>query len=134
MVRYTDSLKGVTPGMLVGFFEGWKSPHDPETHLDILRRSDFIILAFDSGNRKVVGFVTALTDHVQAAFIPLLEVLPAYRGRGIGTQLVKRMLKKLERIPAVDLTCDPAMQAFYARFGMLPSRGMVLRKYDRRVG
>lgn len=77
----------------------------------------------------MVGFVTAISDGVQSAFIPLLEVLPSYRGKGIGTELMFRILKKLGRIPAIDLTCDPGLQGFYARFGMVPSVGMVIRSY-----
>jgi hypothetical protein len=31
-------------------------------------------------NGRVIGFITAVTDKVLSAYIPLLEVLPAYRG------------------------------------------------------
>lgn len=129
MIQYADSVQGITVQMLQGFFDGWKRPHSPEGHLTILKNSDHVVLALDSEVGKVVGFVTALTDGVQAAFIPLLEVLPAYRGKGIGSALMSEMLKKLRGIPAIDLTCDPSLQAFYARLGMVPSVGMVIRDY-----
>ncbi len=129
MIDYRDTTDGITPEMLRGFFLGWKKPHDPETHLRILRGSDFVILAVDSEAHKVVGFVTAITDHVQAAFIPLLEVLPEYQRRGIGTELMRRTLQKLGSIPAIDLTCDASMQGFYKRLGMRPSTGMIIRNY-----
>jgi GNAT superfamily N-acetyltransferase len=73
--------------------------------------------------------VTALTDGIQAGFVSLLEVLPAYRHQGIGSVLVTTILQKLKGIPAIDLTCDPELQRFYARFGMIPSVGMVIRDY-----
>lgn len=129
MIQYADSVKGITTEMLQGFFEGWKRPHSPEGHLTILKNSDHVVLAIDPEAEKVIGFVTALTDGVQAAFIPLLEVLPAYRSRGIGSALMSKMLKKLRGIPAIDLTCDPSLQDFYARLGMVPSVGMVIRDY-----
>jgi len=129
MIEYTDSVENVTPDMLTGFFAGWKTPHTPERHLTILENSDHIVLAIDPEKGKVVGYITALTDHVQSAFISLLEVLPDYGRKGIGTQLVSRMLEKLKGIPAVDLTCDPKMQRFYSKFGMTPSAGMVIRRY-----
>jgi ribosomal protein S18 acetylase RimI-like enzyme len=100
-----------------------------EEHRDILRNSDYVVLALDTETGRVAGFVTALSDHVQAAFIPLLEVLPEYRRRGIGGELVSRLLKKLDGLPCVDLTCDPDVQPFYAKFGMMKSVGMVLRSY-----
>lgn len=86
------------------------------------------MLAIDERSGHVIGFVTALTDGVQAAFIPLLEVLPDYRERGIGSELMRQVLERLGDIPAVDLTCRPEMQTFYARFGMQPSVGAVLRR------
>ena len=129
MIRYIDSLDGVSADMLQGFFDGWARPRTPAEHMKILEGSDHIVLAIDTDTGRVVGFVTALTDGVQAAFIPLLEVLPAYRKRGIGTALVTRMLDKLKGIPAIDLTCDPDLQCFYTRFGMAPSTGMVIRDY-----
>jgi ribosomal protein S18 acetylase RimI-like enzyme len=129
LIDYRDSTDGITPAMLRGFFREWKKPPDPETHLQILRGSDFVILALDNEAHKVVGFVTAITDHVQAAFIPLLEVLPEYQRRGVGTELMRRILQKLESVPAIDLTCDASMQGFYNRLGMCPSTGMIIRNY-----
>lgn len=129
MIAYTRSIEGITPDMLGGFFEGWKRPRTPEDHLSLLENSDHIVLAVDTDRHRVVGFVTALTDSVQAAFIPLLEVLPGYRGQGIGSALMSRMLDRLQGIPAIDLTCHPEMQKFYAKFGMVPSVGMVIRNY-----
>jgi ribosomal protein S18 acetylase RimI-like enzyme len=129
MIKYTDSVEGITSEMLSGFFAGWRKPRTPEEHLRILRNSDYVVLAVDGERDRVVGFITALTDGVQSAFIPLLEVLPDYRGQGIGSELVSRMLKKLEPIPALDLICDPDVQGFYARFGMTRSVGMSIRRY-----
>lgn len=128
-LRYQDTLEGVTPDVLHGFFSGWQHPHTPETHLRILEGSDHVLLAIDDDKERVVGFVTALSDHVQAAFIPLLEVLPEYRGQGVGSELMRRMLTKLEGTPAIDLTCAPELQSFYLRFGMSLSTGMILRNH-----
>jgi len=129
MIKYTDSTNNITPEMLKGFFHGWKKPHTPEGHLKIFKNSDYIVLAVDTETHRVVGFITALTDKVQSAFIPLLEVLPDYRKQGIGTALVSRMLEKLREIPAIDLTCDVELQKFYSRFGMIQSVGMIIRNY-----
>jgi len=129
MIEYRDSLDGIDVGMLQGFFVGWKTPHTPDRHLEILTNSNHVLLAIDTEKNMVVGFITALSDHVQSAFIPMLEVLPEYQGRGIGTSLTRMMLEKVEHIQAIDLTCDKHLQPFYERFGMLKSVGMVIRKY-----
>ena len=130
-IRYTTSLRGIDARMLTGFFEGWRVPPSPRKHLRILRGSAHVVLAIDVTRRHVVGFVNALADGAQSAFIPLLEVLPDCRGKGIGRQLVRRMLHSLRHYPCIDLTCDPALQAFYERCGMRRSTGMVIRDYRR---
>jgi len=130
-VNYRTSVAGVTPAMLVGFFEGWAAPPTPEDHLRMLAGSDHVVLAVDDERERVVGFVAALTDGVRAAFIPLLEVEPDWRGRGVGTELMRRMLDQLSAYSAIDLTCDPELQPFYARLGLQPSVGMCLRDYTR---
>jgi ribosomal protein S18 acetylase RimI-like enzyme len=131
MIVYADSLDGITPDHLRGFFVGWPDPPTPQRHLDLLRGSAEIVLAVDTDAARVVGFITAISDGVLAAFIPLLEVLPAYQGQDIGSELVRRMLEKLAHLYAVDLICDTSVQPFYARFGMQPYTGMIRRRYDR---
>jgi GNAT superfamily N-acetyltransferase len=128
MIDYTDSLVGIDPRNLDGFFVGWPHPPSPETHLRLLAGSDYVVLALDAETGRVIGYVTALTDGVISSFIPLLEVLPAYQGRGIGQGLMTRMLERLSDLPNVDLLCDPDVMPFYERFGMKPVGGMVLRR------
>ncbi len=134
MILYTDALDGITPDHLRGFFVGWPNPPSPETHLRLLAGSDHVLLAIDRASDRVVGFVTAITDGVLAAYIPHLEVLPEHQGRGIGTELMRRMLAKLDAFYMIDLLCDPDLQPFYARLGMRPVPGMAVRNYDRQSG
>jgi predicted N-acetyltransferase YhbS len=82
----------------------------------------------------VVGFITAITDGVLAAYIPLLEVLPEYQGRGIGKTLVRMLLKRLDGIYMIDLLCNPDLQPFYSEFGMRAMSGMAVRNYAAQGG
>jgi ribosomal protein S18 acetylase RimI-like enzyme len=127
-VRYTASLRGITADHLSGFFVGWPQPPSPETHLRILAGSDHVLLAIDDASGQVIGFINALSDGTLSAFIPLLEVLPEYQGRGIGSELVRRMLARLEGLYGVDLVCDDDLRPFYERFDMFAVTGMVLRR------
>ncbi|TVQ53885.1 MAG: GNAT family N-acetyltransferase [Phycisphaerales bacterium] len=133
-VIYVDSLDGVTPGMLDGFFDGWPAPPSPETHLRILRGSAHVVLAVDRSAGRVVGFVNALSDGVISAYLPLLEVLPAYRRLGIGRELVTRMLHKLEDHYMIDIVCDPDIVPFYERLGFARGTAMMQRNYNRQSG
>lgn len=134
MISYARSMDGVASGKLRGFFEDWPNPPSPETHLEILKGSDYIVLALDDSTGSVVGFITAISDGVLSAYIPLLEVLPEYRGRGIGSELMGRMLRRLDGLYMVDLVCDPELRPFYERFGLGGGTGMMLRSFDRQSG
>jgi len=127
-IEYTTSLDGVAPEHLQGFFEGWPKPPSPERHLEVLKGSYRVVLARETGARQVVGFVNAISDGVLYAFVPLLEVLPTHRERGIGTELVRRLFDELGDFYAVDLMCDPELQGFYERLGMHRAVGMVIRR------
>lgn len=130
-LEYMASLDVLDESMLTGFFEGWASRPSPQTHLRILRGSTHVVLARDIESRRIVGFINAISDGVNSAFIPLLEVLHDYRSRGIGSELVKRMLDLLRDYPCIDLCCDPELQSLYSKLGMTPSVGMLIRDYGR---
>ena len=129
MVKYYDNNYDVTEKQLEGFFVGWRSPLTVEQHRKLLYGSTHFVVAVDCETNQVVGFVTALSDGVISSFIPLIEVLPNYQRKGIGTRLIEEMLTRLNDITNVDLTCDIELQPFYERFKMLKSNGMILRKY-----
>ena len=129
MIEYRTTLEGINEAQLEGFFVGWRSPISPSQHLTILQNSTHVVLAYDTERDKVVGFINALSDKVNFAFIPMLEVLPEYQRQGIGRELMERMLKELEPIACIDLMCDEDMQTWYEKLGMLRSHGMVIRKY-----
>lgn len=129
MIEYTSELETVTAADLDGFFAGWPKQPSPDRHLELLRASDHVVLAREGA--KVVGFVTAISDGVLSAFIPLLEVLPEYQGRGVGTELMRRLLTELSHLYMVDLSCDDELEPFYRRLGLQRlDRGMGVRNRD----
>lgn len=129
MITYCTSLDGISTEMLTGFFVGWPKPPSSETHLRLLQQSYRVVLAVDDQNNHVVGFINAISEGVLSAYIPLLEVLPEYQRQGIGDELAQRMLKLLDNLYMIDLTCDRRLQKFYERFGMRSSTGMMIRNY-----
>jgi ribosomal protein S18 acetylase RimI-like enzyme len=132
-VQFTTSLDGIDESMLVGFCVDWPSPMSPATHLRLLHGSHRVVLALDED--RVVGFVTAISDGVLSAYIPLLEVLPTWKGRGIGTELVRRMLDELSDLYMVDLLCDDDVAPFYERIdGMIRVGGFCVRNYAAQRG
>ena len=134
MIEYLYTAEKIEPDQLHGFFVGWPNPPSPETHLRLLRHSDRIVVAIDTTNNKVIGFITAITDNVLAAYIPLLEVLPEYQRQKIGATLFSKMVEQLKKFYAVDLLCDADLQSYYEQLGLRRATGMFMRNYDRQSG
>ncbi|ANF98583.1 acetyltransferase [Paenibacillus bovis] len=120
--------------MLKGFFADWPKHPDEETHLELLKNSYQIVLAIDEQIQQVVGFITAISDGVLSAYIPLLEVLPEYQNQGIGSELIRRMLAELDGIYMIDLMCDRELQPYYSKQGLHLATGMVHRNYAAQTG
>ncbi len=134
MIDYRSAVSGIESSQLEGFFEGWPDPPSPETHRRILEQSDEVVLAIERESGLVLGFITAISDRVLTAYIPLLEVRVEYRGRGIGSELVRRMLARLDDLYVIDLCCDAELQFYYEKLGMNRSLGMSIRNYGRQSG
>jgi ribosomal protein S18 acetylase RimI-like enzyme len=131
VIEYLEDVTGITADQLRGgFFEGWLSPPNPEMHLRHLRGAEIAIAALDDSTAQVIGFVTAIGDGAMVAFIPLLEVLPAYRGRGIGEELVRLVLARLRGRYSVDLVCDAGLVPFYERLGGVEGTAVMWRFRD----
>jgi ribosomal protein S18 acetylase RimI-like enzyme len=134
MIEYTDSVEGITEDQLRGFFVGWPNPPNPEVHLQMLQRSDKVVLSVDTTSGMVVGFITAITDGVLAAYIPFLEVLPAYQHQKIGKTLVEKILEQLSNFYMIDLLFVTDLQPFYEQLGMWRATGMFFRNHDQQSG
>lgn len=134
-ITFRESLEGIGVDQLSGnFFEGWPNPPSTPTFLKLLEQSYAVELAVDEETGNVVGFIQAISDGVLSAYIPLLEVLPDYQGKGIGTDLIKRMFSRLGDLYMIDLLCDNELQEFYEKQGMQKASGMVIRHYQNQAG
>lgn len=126
--EYRAGTDGLTADRLRGgFFEGWPNPPTPEGHLRHLRGCEHVELALDPVTGDVVGFVSVLGDGGTVAFISLLEVLPAWRGQGIGSELMRHVMDRYRDRYAIDLVCDEEVVPFYERLGGTPGRAMLWR-------
>nr|WP_255675682.1 GNAT family N-acetyltransferase [Deinococcus sp. 12RED42] len=115
-----------------GFFVDWPNPPNPDTFHRVLAGSYRVVLAVSGG--QVIGFVQAVSDGVLTAYIPLLEVLPEWQGRGVGRALMTRMQDELRHLYAVDLGCDDNLVPYYEALGMRLGNLMFTRNYARQDG
>lgn len=100
--------------------------------MDLLKGSFMVVLAIEDD--KVVGFAQAISDGVLSAYIPLLEVLPDYQGKGIGTKIMNIMIDSLKEFYMIDLACDPDKVAYYKKIGFREGSSMMIRNYDHQSG
>ncbi|WP_390620198.1 GNAT family N-acetyltransferase [Nigerium massiliense] len=87
--------------MIRGLFVGWPAPPSPATLIRVMEGSFRRVWAIE--DQRVVGYINAISDGVLNAFIPWLEVHPDYQGRGIGRELVTRLVAELQDMYAIDL-------------------------------
>lgn len=128
-ITLADTASRVQPQDLSGFFVGWPDAPSNERRLEIVEAADMVVVAYQGD--RLVGFITALTDGVFAASIPLIEVLPDLQASGVGRRLLERMLERLQDCYMIDLACDDDVVGFYERNGALRLNAMVWRNYGR---
>lgn len=122
----------VTIGIDNENYEKLKSMYNSWGFNELIKQQHYDYHYLDINNNpvyKVVGFINALSNRINFAFIPMIEVFPEYQNKGIGRNLLKIMFELLEDITCIDLICDIQMQNFYEKFGIVKSHGMILRKY-----
>ena len=91
-------------------------------------------MAVDTASGRVVGFANAISDGVLTAYIPLLEVLPDWQGRGIGRRLIERLSEQLDDLYMIDIVCDESLASFYEPLGFRTLTGMARRNYANQTG
>lgn len=127
-IEYRTTAAGLRVDQVDGFFVGWTARPAATTLLAHLAGSYRCAIAIDTGGDRAIGFASAISDGVLVAFVPLLEVLPGWHGRGIGTELLRVLFDQLADLYAIDLSCDAELQSFYERFGFAAATAMVKRR------
>ena len=95
---------------------GWESGRYPKRLVDAMRNSTHVISAWDGD--RLIGLVRALDDGATIAFLHYLLVDPAYQGRHIGDELMKRIMKNFTDLLYVKvIPSDPKTITFYERYG-----------------
>ncbi len=90
----------------------------------MVRGSLYGVSAHDDGN--LVGYARAISDGAFNAYVSTVAVLPEYQRRGIGRELLRRLLEGRDHIQFV-LHAAPAVHPFYLRCGFSPAPDMLRR-------
>jgi ribosomal protein S18 acetylase RimI-like enzyme len=99
---------------------GWeKRISDAEKFAKMMRNANRTVVAFDGS--RVVGFARALCDEVSNGYIGTVAVAVDFRGRGIGRELVSRLISDNPEITWV-LRAGHESREFWEKMGFSESQ------------
>ena len=99
--------------------EGWWG--DGPDDLDLVRRlvagSHCFLAAMEK--TEIVAMGRAISDGASDAYIQDVAVVPEWRGRGLGADIVRRLVSRLHRdgLLWIGLIAERGSSAFYGRLG-----------------
>ncbi len=104
---------------------GWTEDivrYSPKQVQKLLCCSHLVRTAWD--DKKLVGFVSAVSDGVLCGLVQNLVVHPKYRQRGLGTRLLRELSRAMARQGVNCLYAlgarNPGARAFFGRVGFRP--------------
>lgn len=136
VIRYNEVLPDEQAYFDLFESTGWNAGYrvTPGELREALERSWHMVQAYDG--MLLVGTGRVISDGKLHALIVDVVVLPEYQGRGIGTDIMLRLLERcrLHGIRDVQLFSAPGKAAFYEELGFAARQqdapGMELSKQD----
>lgn len=109
----------------------WKDSYDKSKLKDLINGSFvFAVLIDESG--KTVGMGRVLSDGISDAYIQDLVVLPEHRNKGLGKELVKKLIEfcHSKGIKWIALIAEPDQEDFYKKLGFKQMNRYVPLKFE----
>ena len=104
----------------------WAVGRPRETVERLIREASRVVGLYD-GDRQV-GFCRAFTDGVAIVYLADVYVLPGYRGRGLGEELVREMVENGPYASLKWLLHTEDMHPLYRKFGFSEPNYKVLER------
>ncbi|HHX74514.1 MAG TPA: GNAT family N-acetyltransferase [Firmicutes bacterium] len=121
MIEYSTKKKVDIKQLQKLFAEaGWYDKKGDTARLNaMINNSQIIVTAWHAD--RMVGFARCITDNVFNGQINNVVVDSNYRGKGIGKELVSRIINTNNQVTYV-LRGDPENEGFYKRLGFVPEK------------
>lgn len=97
---------------------GWRQHLYPERVARALAASTRVVTAWDGD--RLVGMARIVSDGEFCVYLPEILLYEEYQHKGIGTELMQRVLAGYDHVQTVCLLSDPGNDSFYERFGFRP--------------
>jgi len=141
MITYTDEIP-IEDYAVLRASAGWRALSASQAQA-ALAHSAFLVAAKDG--QRTVGMTRLMSDGGYFAVVLDVVVLPEYQGRGIGREMLTRLVAHLKgglrpgEHSYTILTCPPDKPGFYEKFGFhaLPTEdegpGLVMRLVGKKI-
>jgi GNAT superfamily N-acetyltransferase len=93
----------------------WSSAEKPRELERALRNSHSLVTAWDGS--RLVGLGNAISDGALVVYYPHMLVLPEYQGRGIGREIVRRLMARYAGFHQHILVADGGAIESYRKCG-----------------
>ncbi len=93
----------------------WTATRSPDTIQAMLDHTRVCLGVWDDD--RLIGFARAVTDDIFRAVVEDVIVDQAYRGQGIGRELMRRLLDRLAHVEEIVLVCEDDLIPFYTALG-----------------
>ena len=122
MIKYKTG-KRVARDKLASLYESvrWLHFRLPKKLQDAYQKSDFVVTAWDG--ERLVGAGRVLTDGAFNAYFPDIAVHPGYHGKGVGHEIVIRLLERCKAFYNITAVAeDEIAENFYRKCGLTDER------------
>jgi ribosomal protein S18 acetylase RimI-like enzyme len=120
----------VDPAQLSDLFAavGFTRPRDAAHMNAMVEGSRWVVSAWDGD--RLVGFARCISDGVDNAYVSTVAVHPDHQRRGIGREMMRRLMDGREGIKFV-LHTQPAARRLYESLGYVDATNMLVRERKR---
>jgi len=110
----------------------WKESYESSGVGQLIKGSYAFAVVVDKKTGKTIGMGRIISDGVSDAYIQDLVILPEFRNKGIGKQLVQLLLKRCkdDGILWIGLIAEPDQDGFYSTIGFKQMKNYVPMKYE----